>query len=224
MTLDPSNIEKMGRKDFSPYEFLDVRQRGWALLREMVGEIRPGMTEPDAQAILKEILQRHGAEKSWHKPVIRFGKDTLKTFSPASDPTIRLAENDIFFLDFGPVWNGYEADIGETFVLGDDPDMKKCAIESRVLFDLVRDQWRDSGMSGAELYDFAEKAAQSRGWLLVRDVDGHRLGDFPHHAHFRGGLGELDFRPREDAWVLEIQIRHPSLPFGAFYEDLLTAD
>jgi len=32
----------------------------------------------------------------------------------------------------------------------------------------------------------------------------------------------LEASPSSGLWILEIQIAHPSEPFGAFYEDLLT--
>jgi hypothetical protein len=35
-------------------------------------------------------------------------------------------------------------------------------------------------------------------------------------------VGELDYKPSADVWILEVQIRHPSREFGAFYEDILT--
>jgi Xaa-Pro aminopeptidase len=221
--LDRHLVEKMGREDFSRAAFLDARRRAWDLLQDIAAQIRPGMTEPDAQALLKLAMARHGSEKPWHRPIIRFGSDTQKIFTPQSDPTLRLAEDDIFFLDFGPVWQGYEADVGATFTLGTDQEMAKCAGDAQRLFELVRDEWLRTQISGTALYDFAETAAQSRGWRLVRQQHGHRLGDFPHHAHFRGGLSEVDFYPASDAWVLEIHIRHPTRPFGAFYEDLLVA-
>jgi hypothetical protein len=50
---------------------------------------------------------------------------------------------------------------------------------------------------------------------------GHRLGDFPHAVHKAGKLAVAEFQPSSGLWVLEIQIRHPELPIGAFYEDLL---
>ena len=34
----------------------------------------------------------------------------------------------------------------------------------------------------------------------------------------------MGFRPSSGLWVLEIQIRHPSREFGAFFEDLLLVD
>lgn len=219
--LEQSAVERMGRADFSRDAFLRARSLAWEALREVAALVEAGMKEADVQALLKTALASRGSEKPWHKPVVRLGSDTTKTFHPLSDPDLRLGKTDIFFLDIGPVWDGYEADVGDTFALGQDEEMIRCAEDSRVLFDIVRKEWKSSGRSGADLYSFAQDQAKQRGWDLVMDVDGHRLGDFPHHAHFRGGMSEVDFRPSADAWVLEIQLRHPKREFGAFYEDLL---
>jgi hypothetical protein len=48
------------------------------------------------------------------------------------------------------------------------------------------------------------------------------ISEFPHKAHYDGALIEQNFVPSPDLWILEIQLRHPTRPFGAFYEDLLT--
>ena len=221
MILEQTAVERMGRSDFSREAFLRARTLAWEALREVAAQVKTGMKEADIQSLLKDALSARGSEKPWHKPVVRIGSDTTKTFHPLSDPDLRLAETDIFFLDIGPVWDGYEADVGDSFAVGGDPEMMRCAADCRALFEIVRQEWLDSKRSGADLYGFAESQAKDRGWQLVLEVDGHRLGDFPHHAHYRGGMSAVDFRPSSEAWVLEIQLRHPSRPFGAFYEDLL---
>ena len=53
------------------------------------------------------------------------------------------------------------------------------------------------------------------------NMDGHRLGSFPHGAFYKGGVAGLDFCPGENAWILEIQIMCQRLGIGAFYEDLI---
>jgi methionine aminopeptidase len=40
-------------------------------------------------------------------------------------PDRRLTPDDVLFLDFGPVFDGWEADYARTNVLGDDPDKKR---------------------------------------------------------------------------------------------------
>ena len=71
---------------------------------------------------------------------------------------------------------------------------------------------------------YAEEAAAGLGWKLNFDLSGHRLSDFPHSAHYDGGLADVPFRPNPNLWVLEIAIAHPDGTFGAFYEDLLLED
>src|ERR1700689_5016459 len=63
-----------------------------------------------------------------------------------------------------------------------------------------------------------------KGWHRVIVRSGPRLGDFPHEAHYDGSLADADIRPNPNLWVLEMAIRHPTRPFGAFYEDLLLDD
>ena len=73
------------------------------------------------------------------------------------------------------------------------------------------------------MYAFAEEQAEAMGWRLNHEIKGHRVSDFPHAVHKAGDLGELGERPSSGLWILEIQIAHPTEPYGAFYEDLLTA-
>ena len=71
--------------------------------------------------------------------------------------------------------------------------------------------------------NFAQNCAKSYGWILsLEKANGHRISDFPHAARIRGNIEEFDSTPAPDRWILEIQIRHPTRPFGAFYEDLLS--
>jgi methionyl aminopeptidase len=94
-------------------------------------------------------------------------------------------------------------------------------MRSKEIFSIVRDQWMASSMNGKELYDFAVKATADLGWVLNLGLTGHRLSDFPHHAHYSGTLGAVSIRPSPNLWILEIQIRHPTKSIGAFFEDLL---
>ena len=72
-------------------------------------------------------------------------------------------------------------------------------------------------------------ARENSGWGYNRLVgalanSGHRLSDFPHSAIYDGPMATLDFTPSPLLWVLEIHIRHPTKPFGAFFEDMLLDD
>src|ERR1700754_2827187 len=122
---------------FDAGRMLAARERSWVALREIARRITPGMTEPEAVALAGEVLADAGMQRIWHPSLIRFGANTLKTFRQRSAPDTRLGHHDIFFVDLGPVFDGHEGDVGDTFVLGDDPLMHACAAAARELFTRV---------------------------------------------------------------------------------------
>lgn len=213
--------ENVGQR-FSLEHMLGARERAWAGLRDIASRIVPGMTEPDAQALAKERLDAAGMERIWHPSLIRIGANTLKTFRERSAPDTVLGESDIFFVDLGPVFDGHEGDVGDTFVVGNDPTMHACAEAARELFVRGAARWHE-GVSGVALYEYVSAEAQAMGWRLNHATKGHRVGDYPHAVHKAGSLGDFDATPVPGLWILEIQIAHPALPIGAFYEDLLMA-
>jgi Xaa-Pro aminopeptidase len=209
---------------FTKEQMLAMRAKTRAAIHEIAAKVTPGMVEEDAVAMAKEILAGHDMVRGWHDVYVRFGSNTLKTFGADSDPGIVLGEQDIFFLDIGPVWEEWEGDGGETFVVGGLPDMEKCARDCRALFHTVRHEWENTGKSGKELYEFAVEEARALGWELNMDLSGHRLSDFPHAAIYDGPMADVDFKPSALLWVLEIHIRHPTDGYGAFFEDMLLDD
>jgi Xaa-Pro aminopeptidase len=206
---------------YSATAMLGARTRSWAALREIAARIVPGMGEAQAVALAGRVLAAHGMERIWHPCIVRFGANTLKTFRERSAPGTVLGASDLFFVDLGPVFDGHEGDVGDTFVVGNDPVHHACAQAARELFDIVAARWREGGCSGAALYAFARERAQAMGWRLNHETKGHRVGDFPHAVHKAGNLGDFAGEPVPGLWVLEIQIAHPDLAVGAFYEDLL---
>ena len=88
---------------------------------ESLGLIAAGKFESElTNEITLLAHSRFGVEKHWHKKIVRSGSNTLHPYT--GDPLDRLIKkDDILFLDFGPVFDGFEADLGRTYVLGDDP-------------------------------------------------------------------------------------------------------
>jgi Xaa-Pro aminopeptidase len=210
-------------KEFSRDALLKSRELTRQAMLRMAESVQPGMSEEDARALAKQTLSEMGSHQGWHKILIRFGRNTIKTFRAPSEPGVRLGKDDIFFIDIGPVWSGTEGDAGETFTVGKncDPDMIRCREDVQRLFHQVRKRWLNTADTGKDLYDFASQAATELGWALNLDLTGHRLSDFPHTAYYDGTLSSVAIRPSPDLWVLEIQIRHPLKPIGGFFEDLL---
>jgi len=217
---DQAAIEGV-RADYDRGMMLTVREMTRRAIEEIAAAIRPGMLEERAREITREVLKGAGMTRGWHAPQVRFGRNTLKPFGAPSEPGVVLNDNDIFFLDIGPVWRQIEGDAGATFAVGDDPDMLRIVADVRRVFDDSRLAWLTRGLTGAQLYDFASQRARDLGWELNLDMNGHRLANFPHAAIHDGPLANTVFRPSAGLWVLEIQIRHPTRLISAFYEDLL---
>ena len=209
---------------FARETMLKVRGMTRNAIHAIAARVKPGMVEEDAVEMAKDILAEQDMVRGWHDVYVRFGTNTLKTFGAASDPGIVLGETDIFLIDIGPVWQEWEGDGGDTFTVGDNPDMARCARDAKTLFHTVRRKWEQDKSSGKVLYDFATAEARKLGWELNLDLSGHRLADFPHAAIYDGPMMDVDFTPSPLLWVLEIHIRHPSAGYGAFYEDMLLDD
>lgn len=223
VVLEQSSLEKVGDA-FTKEQMLMVRGKTRKIIHEIAAACKPGMLEEDAVEMAKGILTENQMLRGWHDVYVRFGSNTMKTFGAASDPGIVLGENDIMFIDIGPVFEKWEGDGGDSFVFGSDPEMEKCAEDARRLFHIVRKKWETEGLSGKELYEFASDEAKAMGWELNLDLSGHRLSDFPHAVIYDGPMADVGFCPSPLLWVLEIHIRHPTNQYGAFFEDMLLDD
>lgn len=213
-------IQSFG-ESFDLKKLIRARNLAREISFELSSHLRPGMTEADAHSLYKEICTRHPVEKQWHPPKFRFGPNTICNFRDDSVSHV-LGDEDIFFIDIGPVIEGHEADYGETFSLGNSFEFKNIALRSKTVFSEVQDYFRKNKVTGQMLYEFASKRADHYGFILNQRQDGHRIGDFPHHVHFRGGLPETSEIVIPNAWILEIHLFHREKKFGAFFEDLLT--
>ena len=217
------NYEATGAA-FSVEAQMEVRARTRQAVHAIAERISVGMVEEDAAAMARELLGTMEMRKGWHRVIVRFGINTTKDFEAASEPGVVLGENDIFFIDIGPNYHGVEGDAGETFVTGDNPEHLRIKRDVRELWDDIRDTWRRDGLTGRELYAYADRVTVSRGWTLNLDLSGHRLSEFPHSVHYDGPLADVDLSPKPNLWVLELAIASPDGTFGAFYEDLLLED
>ncbi len=221
MSRAPASSREAVGSAFSRPAMIKARDLTFEAVRRIAAGVRPGITEGRAHDMALEVLQAMGMDRLWHRTVIRFGAGTLETFHAASRPDYVLAADDIFFVDLGVVWDGHEGDAGDTFVVGADAEMHACAEAARSLWRDVADRWRSEGMSGEALYAYAAARAEAMGWRLNWEVKGHRVSDFPHAIYKAGALGDFEACPTTGLWILEIQIAHPTRPFGAFFEDLL---
>lgn len=200
---------------------LQARRRTLAAVAEIARQIAPGMTEQEGLEIARLTLHAHGFEREWAEPCLRFGANTWKKYDEPPDPGVVLGRDDVWYVDVGPLWRNHECDYAETFVVGDDPERQRLVRDVRAIFDCTQRYWRESRATGADLYRFAAADAAARGWQFDHEMAGHRIGEYPHSVFHDGLLSQADFTPSGGLWMLEIQIRSPDRPYGAFFEDLL---
>src|ERR1700712_601707 len=81
---------------------------------EQTGLITPGKSERElVEQITRLADSSFGIDTHWHKKIVRAGANTLQAYG--GNPPDRVIQNDdIVFLDFGPIVDGWEADLGRT--------------------------------------------------------------------------------------------------------------
>jgi Xaa-Pro aminopeptidase len=203
-----------------------------AIEREQL--VRPGVSERDIENAIGELSSREfGVEKHWHKRIVRAGANSV-TIAGDNPPVRTIAEDDIVYVDLGPVFEAWEADIGKSYVLGADPLKHKLVADLPLLFEQVQAHYRrDPDITGAALYAFAQHAATAAGWRFGGRIAGHIVSEFAHalipgdKALNRIGpqnpkpMSDPDGKGRTRHWILEIHLVAPDGSFGGFYERLL---
>jgi Xaa-Pro aminopeptidase len=195
--------------------------------------VRPGRTEQEIDDDIRTLAaEQFGVEKHWHKRVVRAGPNTV-TIGSDTPPLRTVHADDIVYVDLGPVFAEWEADIGRTYIVGNHPGAALVAALP-VIFNGVQAHYHASpDITGAELYAFAQQAAAEAGWLFGGVIAGHLLAEFPH-AHIPGDktfkrihprntrpMREPDDLGRERHWILEIHLVDRTRSYGGFYERLL---
>ena len=184
--------------------------------------IRPGVKESEVIKYCYEVYEKHEIDRIWHKPFIRFGKHTITTFRDVPTEDLTFTKDDIAYLDIGIVKNGIEGDAGKTISYSDNSIHKEIIFLTKDLFAQAKMFWQDNKVTGIELYDFIETKTKESGYLLNLKPAGHLIGSFPHaKAKYKDGLSRYPDMVEPYQWLLEIQIRHPTLDIGGFYEEVL---
>jgi Xaa-Pro aminopeptidase len=202
---------------------------------ESQGLVAAGRTElqvqHDVRDLAKDLL---GVTRHWHQRIVRAGENTLEPY--AENPPDRvIGEDDIVFLDLGPVFEDWEADFGRTYVIGEDPVKHQLRDDLAVVFDAGKAFFEEHPqVTGAELYAEVVRLAEERGWEFGNYHCGHVVGEFPHvtpdasrtHNLLAKGSTKPVRRPDADGkvthWILEVHLVDRARRIGGFYEELLT--
>ncbi len=202
-----------------------AHQKAWAILEEISAELLPGVTEAGIHEVAQAIYKRHGVEKSWHQPHIYFGAHTLlSAYDKKPAENLTLQADDIAYLDLGPVIQvdgvDIEGDVGKSLAFGNNPMLHQLKAATEEIFEKARTYWHTSQPTGIALYEYIHQLTKEAGFCFNLEPAGHLIGSFPHLG-WKNGLNHYPHTPEPGIWILEIQLRHPVEPYGAFYEAIL---
>jgi len=199
------------------------------------GLIVPGKTEAALNEDIASLaLDAFGIRRHWHKKIVRAGKNTLSTYH--EDPPDRvIEEGDILFVDLGPVVKGYEADIGRTYVLGNDALKLKLKRDVEAAWVEIQAWYRcQTSLQACALFHYAARKAEEYGWEFGGAIAGHIVGKYPHEQPLDPFSVELDIHPdnpndiflrdeegNERHWILELQFVDSGHEIGGYFEQLL---
>ncbi len=220
-------------------ELLIAQNKAERLFREVEarGLIRAGIAESQLNQETYDLAKEmYGISAYWHKRIVRAGANTLLPY--AENPPDRiLGEDDILFLDLGPVFEEYEADFGRTFVIGSDPAKLKMRDDvAKAFADGKRYFKENPDITASQMYAHAVSLAEKYGWEFGGPIAGHLIGLFPHeriaedkitlYVHPKSNLRmrSIDENGHSRHWILEIHFVDRRRQFGGFFEELLTAE
>ncbi|MBL7883890.1 MAG: aminopeptidase P family protein [Bacteroidia bacterium] len=199
------------------------------------GLITPGKTEKELNTELFNLaFELFGIKKFWHKRIVRSGKNTLCPYKE-NPPNLILQHDDILFFDFGPVFEDWEADIGRTYVLGNDERKIKLMKDVEQAWEEGKDyfiQHREH-LTGKDFYNYTKELAKKYGWEYGNEHCGHLIGNFPHeqivgeeiinyiHPKNTSLMINNDQHGNERSWIYEIHFIDTTKKIGGFFEQLL---
>lgn len=192
-------------------------------------------------ALCDEIVQiareDFGIENHWHKKIVRTGINTLQPFI-ANPPDLVIQKDDIIFFDFHPIYQGWEADLGRTYVLGNDPLKLKIKKDIEAAWHEANAWYfKQRSLTGAAYFNYVTDLAKRYGYEFGNAIAGHIIGYYPHeqpddptdlcldvHPDNHADILQSDKHGNKRHWILELHFVDRVNNIGAFFEQLLTAE
>jgi Xaa-Pro aminopeptidase len=199
------------------------------------GLIVSGKSEKElCDEILQIAKDKFGVENHWGKKIVRTGINTLQPYM-ANPQDLIIQEGDIIFFDFHPVFEGWEADLGRTYVLGNNPLKLKIKQDIEVAWHEANDWYfKQNNLTGADFFNYVTDLTKRYGYEFGNAIAGHIVGPFPHeqpddpndlcldvHPDNHSDILQLDKFGKERHWMLELHFVDRVNNIGAFFEQLL---
>lgn len=225
MHIDTVKANLIEAEKKAAYLFSEVEKRGLIVSGKSEEELN--------EDIFNLAFELFGIYKFWHKRIVRAGRNTLEPYKE-NPKNLVIQQDDIVFLDFGPIFDVWEADFGRTYVIGTDKLKLKLKRDIELAWEACRTYFMtQTEITGAELYQYAVSLAHQYGWEFGGEIAGHIIGHFPHeklskedkrnyiHPSNHENMFAPDKNGKQREWILEIHFVNRELGIGGFFEQLL---
>ena len=216
-------------------EQAEQKAKEWFRIVEDKGLIVPGKSEQElCNEMVRIATDELGITEHWHKKIVRTGINTLQPFI-ADPPDLVIQEGDILFFDMHPVFEGWEADLGRTYVLGNDPAKLRIKKDVEEAWHIANDWYfKQPTLTGAQFFNYVDQLTKSYGYTFGNAIAGHIVGPYPHeqpddpndlcldvHPGNHADIFLRDKQGKERHWMLELHFVDTEKKIGAFFEQLL---
>ena len=148
---------------------------------EMLGFIRPGVTEREIAAELTYRMMRLGGEGNSFDPITITGANTSKPHGVPGKAVVR--EGDFVTMDFGTIVNGYHSDMTRTVAVGHATEEMRLVYDTVLKAQLAGIALMNTAHTGAEVHEAAAKVIADAGYgQYFGHGFGHSVGLEIHEA------------------------------------------
>src|SRR6186713_498230 len=195
------------------------------------GLIIPGKSEQELTGeIVKLAHDDFGIDQYWHKKIVRTGASTLHPYN-GNPPGRIIQKDDILFLDFGPIVEGWEADLGRTYVIGNDPLKLRLKRDVELAWHEAQ-AWhaQQTSLTGAASFTYVTDLAKRYGYEFGGEIAGHIVDHYPHeqlnpddwgldiHPDNHTDILQPDKQGNDRHWILEIHFIDKTNNIGGYIE------
>ena len=221
-SLKPSElIVKALRAVKCPYELESIvaaQRIAEAALEDILGMIRPGLTEREVAAELTYRMLLRGGEGNSFDPIVVTGAKSSMPHGVPGDELIR--EGDFVTMDFGCLINGYCSDMTRTIAVGHATDEMQKVYNTVLEAQLAGIAAAKAGVTGAAVHGAAAAVIEAAGYgPYFGHGFGHCVG-LDIHEDPRASLANTQPLPSGIVVTAEPGIYLPGR-FGVRIEDML---
>ncbi len=187
-------------------------------LDEVLGIIRPGLTEQEVAAELVYRMYKYGGEANAFDPIVVTGAKSSMPHGVPGDMVIK--DGDLITMDFGTVYNGYCSDMTRTVAVGHVTDEQRKVYDTVLQAQLAGIEAAAPGVTGHDIDAAARKVIDDAGYgPYFGHSFGHSLG---LEIHESPGASSANQAPMPEGAVISAEpgIYLPGR-FGVRIEDML---